>query len=204
MSPLALTALLFGGSAAAAQTIGDPAYGATFALATASQSVIGQSVSPPSARLDSYTLYLRRTTATLSVVPFVYEWTSDPQAYPTTVVWTGAPVAVTATAISPVVFDTGGVVLDTSKIYVLAVRLANPAESGFYGQNEAGTYGPGSRVFGNTTTLNGGGVSVRDLPFSATFAPFAVPTLTEWAMILLGLMLAGASVAIIQRRRLTA
>ncbi|WP_428152212.1 IPTL-CTERM sorting domain-containing protein [Brevundimonas sp.] len=198
---------MFGGSTASAQTIGDSAYNATFPLQTGIQSVIGQSVSPPSGRLDSYTLYLRRNTATLSVIPFVYEWTGDPQPYPTTVVWTGAPVSVTATAITPVTFTTGGVVLDPAKIYVLAVRLANPAETGTYGQNEAGTYAPGSRVFGNTTTLNGGGVSVRDLPFSATFTPTVpapVPTLSEWAMILLGLTLAGAAVLIVQQRRLSA
>ena len=32
-------------------------------------------------------------------------------------------------------------------------------------------------------------------------APAAVPTLTEWAMILLGLMLAGVAALAIQRRR---
>lgn len=38
----------------------------------------------------------------------------------------------------------------------------------------------------------------------AVSAPAAVPTLSEWAMILFGLLLAGGAVVMIQRRRLTA
>ncbi|WGM31962.1 hypothetical protein KKHFBJBL_02213 [Brevundimonas sp. NIBR11] len=45
-----------------------------------------------------------------------------------------------------------------------------------------------------------------DAYFFATFGPEAtpVPTLSEWAMILFGLTLAGGAALYIQRRRLTA
>lgn len=50
------------------------------------------------------------------------------------------------------------------------------------------------------TDLFKGGYIVRVTNTAGT-APSVVPTLTEWAMILLGLILAGGAVAIIQRRR---
>ena len=42
------------------------------------------------------------------------------------------------------------------------------------------------------------------LQVAAAAAPAAVPTMTEWAMILLGVLLAGGAALTIQRRRLTA
>ena len=44
---------------------------------------------------------------------------------------------------------------------------------------------------------------VNGLNLSGVSAPTAVPTMTEWAMILLGLMLAGFAALTIQRRRAT-
>lgn len=51
---------------------------------------------------------------------------------------------------------------------------------------------------------NGGGLQPwADTPFAATFGapPAAVPTLSEWAMILLGTILAGGAALVIQRRQ---
>lgn len=200
-------ALLAFGNPAGAQTIGEAASTNVFPVQQGFQTVIGQSVSPPAAILNSYTLYVWRTTATLSVVPFVYEWTGDPQTnYTPNIVWTGAPVSITSTTSAPVVIPTGGITLDPSKIYVLAVRLQSPGvEAGSYAQNNAGGYAPGSRIFGDPPSVQGGGVGLSDLRFSASFsAPAPVPTLSEWAMILLGLTLAGVAALHLQRRQLTA
>lgn len=59
-------------------------------------------------------------------------------------------------------------------------------------------------VYGDGTVYqNGAPEPTEDAVFAARFAS-AVPTMTEWAMILMGLLLAGSAAAMIQRQRLTA
>ena len=58
---------------------------------------------------------------------------------------------------------------------------------------------PDDNVFGGS-----GGFGPRELILAPVAGAAAVPTMTEWAMILLGLMLAGGAVVLIQRRRLVA
>lgn len=202
---IALFCLCASVSGAAAQTIGEPSSTFNYPIQDGLQTVFGQAVAPPAGRLDSYTLYVSRSSATLSLIPFVYEWTGDPQAFPVAPIWTGAPVPVTSTVIAPITFNTGGLILDPTKIYVLAARPEIITQTGAYAQNDAGTYAPASRVYGDNTTLNGGGVSVRDLQFSATFSAVStVPTAGEWTMILLGLAIAGFAVVLLQRRFVSA
>ena len=61
-----------------------------------------------------------------------------------------------------------------------------------------------------TNTVVGAAIAVGGGPFAfgqfigpapAVAAPAAVPTLSEWAMILFGLMLAGGAAVLVQRRR---
>jgi hypothetical protein len=89
----------------------------------------------------------------------------------------GTPLPITAGNVYSFAFDAS------------TLRAANP-----------GSYA-GGVVFNNGTAL----INFADLTFEVVqvaAAPAPVPTLSEWAMILLGLMLAGGAALFIQRRRL--
>lgn len=98
--------------------------------------------------------------------------------------------------------DTSGfqtIVLDTplpvtaGQQYAFAISVPLVSFAG----SSTNSYAPGSRLFAYNSPLT------DDLVFTVTeVAAVPVPTMSEWAMILLGMMLAGGAALFIQRRRL--
>ncbi|MNR47677.1 hypothetical protein D3C85_1668080 [compost metagenome] len=62
---------------------------------------------------------------------------------------------------------------------------------------------PGSYPFSFETTSGGFLIGEASATLSIA-APAPIPTMTEWAMILLGVLLAGSATLMIQKRRLAA
>jgi|GEM_PF-3550165 len=206
LAAIAVCIALFGfEGAATAQTITQAGTDFEFGIDDA-QSVVGQSVLPPANRLNSFTFNVRRTTATLGLIPIVYEYTASGQPLPGAPLWTGAPVAITSLVSAPVTFTTGGLTLDPTKHYALVVRQQLAGQEGGFSLNSAGAYADGGSLIGTPAAVSGcfacAPVGV-DAQFSAVFvaAATAVPTLSEWAMIGLGLMLATGAALTLQRRQ---
>ena len=161
--------------------------------------IAGEVVTPVNERLTSYTFQLRRVTPTASVVPEVYEWNGS--AVVGGPIWSGSAIAVENTVYEPFTFSPG-IAVDQTKQYLLAVRQGNAGNTAYllagYVDNHPG-YAAGYRLSPGPGWLL---TPTAELNFSALFEPTpAIPTMTEWAMILLGLMLAGGATVIIQRRR---
>jgi hypothetical protein len=198
---MAVLALALGTAPAAAQTISSNTSGTIVILSNVNK-VAGQTVTPPSSGpLQNYTLYILRTTATLSVTPIIYEWDPLSSTGVGPPLWTGASVAVTTGTgggYLPYTFSPN-IALNPSKQYVLGVMQTVPGESGYLEVGFANNV-PGNSVWRNDPTWSQN--SAVEAHFSATFAPPApVPTLPEWAMILFGLILAGGAALHLQRRR---
>ena len=198
--------VLLSAGAVSAQTVGTATGGGSSVIADGQQ-FVGQRIVAPSAglQLQSFTLPLSRTTATFSVLPRVYEVTAGGPtsigALTVSTVWTGAATSVTNTGVAQDYTFTPGITLDPAKVYMIAGVQATPGESGSFYFAAADTYVPGNFAYQDGGGIvRGGGL---DMGFSATFAPapVMVPTLSEWAMIGFGLLLAGGAVLMIQRRR---
>ena len=206
LAAIAVCMALFGfGGAVSAQTITQAGTNLELGIDDG-QSVMGQSVLPPANRLNSFTFNVRRTTATLGLIPVVYEYTASGQPIPGAPLWTGAPVAITSLVSAPVTFITGGLTLDPTKRYALVVRQQFAGQEGGFNMNSVGAYADGGSLFGTPAAVLGCIPCApvgSDAQFSAVFAPAvtAVPTLSEWAMIGLGLMLASGAALTLQRRQ---
>lgn len=158
----------------------------------------GETLTPPNAGpLTDLSVWAARLGTDLEFQPFIYEW--DGAAPVGAAVWTGPVTLVNTVAYTEQAF-TPNVTLDPLKTYVIVFRHV----SGDGGLSAATVNNhAGNLVFSNdgvTWTSN----VTAELQFRATFAPLApaaVPTMTEWAMILMGLILAGGAVLTLQRRR---
>ena len=100
--------------------------------------------------------------------------------------------------------DTANVVLQTRYLRAGPQGVDPAATRGPYNLNAYA--GQTIRVFIRTSHATGTAtIGVDDVVLDSTAAgPLPVPTLSEWAMILLGLTLAGGAALTIQRRRLAA
>lgn len=191
LAAAAIAFSLVAGSAATAQTVSNNPAVADQGLVMESVSPAwGQALTPVNSRLDTYTVYL---SGPGEIIGKVYEWNG------TSIVggplWTGAPVAVGSGSSVPHVFSPG-LTVDPAKTYLL-VAEKTVASSNFQIDIDVGNgFAGGDLAQGDRTTFTAS--PGLDLRFSATFsaaAPATVPTMGEWAMILLGLMLAGGGVA---------
>lgn len=146
---------------------------------------------------------LRLNTATISDGPNtvnVYDVTTTPS----TIAAGSAPPATTyadlgtgevfGTAVATTNYETLTITLSANAI--TAINAARGSTIAFGLNNETVSAASG-HVFGESL-----GSTPRTLTLVSAAAP--VPTLSEWAMILLGLTLAGGAAVVIQRRRLTA
>lgn len=165
---------------------------------------IGQVVTVPADnRLDSWTINVNHNGVDFVVRPLVYLW--DGTQMVGAPVYSGAPVTVTnAAPAQAYTFNTGGVTLIAGQQYVLLGQFETPGGLGTIRFNSGGGYAGGSLVSGNllATALT---PSPSDLQFTAEFSPapvVTIPTLSEWAMILLALALGGAAALILSRRRM--
>lgn len=134
---------------------------------------------------------------------------------------TGMPCKINTNVQAPRVLKTVTVNIPTSGLYMINDLLGSPGISdgalGLY----RGTFYPSDPVtncvatVGDTltTSLTAGAYTAvltkydpnqpgYQVGFSFTPVPAAIPTLTEWAMILLGVALAGGAALMIQRRRM--
>ncbi len=98
----------------------------------------------------------------------------------------------------------------TTQAFTLSAPMAVTAGERLYisvnAVPDTALWAVGSDYYADGNLIENGVVRTDlDTYFQASFTPLPpVPTLTEWAMILLGLGLAGAAMLVIQRRRLTA
>lgn len=189
--------------AAAQATIGSNATGDEAALSD-SFPMPGQVVRAPGwvGPLTQYSFWIRTGSASLTVTPVIYEWDNlTPVGAP---IWTGGPVTVTSSTFVETVFPTS-VVLDPSKTYWLAVAQTNPGEFGWVQGGSVNDYADGYYTFRRAATFDWGRSLGAELRFSGLFVdpvlPPGIPTLSQWASILLGLMLAGGAALHLNRRR---
>lgn len=193
---MALTLGLAAPSARAQTTIGSTGNSQHVAIHDTQRP--GQVFTPPTnTALTSFTVHLARSTPNLEVTPSIYEWTGSGTTGPP--VWTGTPTLVTLLSVEPFTW-TPNVVLDPAKSYIF--WLDRPGGQNGVIAADAMDVSPDYYL----AIYDGiGWVSYPtfETQFSATFAaPVAVvPTLSEWATILLALMLAGGATLVIQRRR---
>lgn len=186
---------------ASAQTLSSNATGIDQGIDDAIN-IIGESITPLNVRMKDFTFYLRRTTATFSVTPQIYEW--DGNTVVGSALWTGPDVSITSASYSPFIF-TPNLNVDVSKQYVIVVKQSFSGEQGDLDFGSANSI-PGNLV-GSVGAAGWVQVPMAEARFSATFdsgAVVAVPTMTELAMIMLSAILAGGAILTIQRRRMTA
>ncbi|WP_426038326.1 IPTL-CTERM sorting domain-containing protein [Brevundimonas sp. DC300-4] len=79
-----------------------------------------------------------------------------------------------------------------------AIAAINAAQGGTFAVGLIPVSAPNSYVFGGSSGLD----TPRELVLTRGVAPAPIPTLSEWAMILLGIVLAGGAALYIQGRRL--
>ena len=181
-------------------TISQGSQSGQYSTASASAPLIlGQSVTPPAGafRLERYSLVIGASSTATTMTPKVYE--IDSQTGHLTLIWTGAAHNV-GTSLTRQTFEVNANI-DPSKKYLLGIENSTPDyKIVFQNTSDPNSY-PNGSVFFITDTMLLHSMDM-DAIFSATFTTSpAIPTLTEWAMILLALGLAGgASVAILRRR----
>lgn len=198
--------MLLSASAAVAQTVGTTTNGFFNGIAD-SQAFVGQRIVAPTPglKLQSFRLSLERTSGTFSVTPEIYEVTAGAATGNGALtlgapLWTGVATPVAGGGVADYTFTPGPTIaLDPARIYVVGVRQTTAGESGNVYSGTA--YAPGDGIYENAVLAFVG--TTNDLGFQATFAPLVapVPTLSEWAMMGLGLLLAAGAVLAIQRRR---
>lgn len=157
----------------------------------------GQVITPPNSnKLETFSFWIASGNSTKTVEPLIFEWDGGPDV--SSPIWTGPATLVPSSTHTQIDFSPG-IALDPAKQYALAVYN--------------NTTGSMSMLYSNTDPLPGSFAVQRtdswsefllaDTKFTATFAapPTPIPTLSEWAMILLGVALAGGAALTIQRRR---
>ncbi|HRO33355.1 MAG TPA: IPTL-CTERM sorting domain-containing protein [Brevundimonas sp.] len=162
----------------------------------------GEVVRPPYlGNLSQYSVWIQRGSATLFVRPVIYEWDNlAPTGAP---VWTGPVTEITSPTFTETFF-TPNVFLDPTKNYWLAVAQVNPGEFGLLDAGIADNDPNGYYAYRRAATADWGRSLGGELHFSAVFdappGPSPIPTLSEWAMILFALALAGGAAWRLQRR----
>jgi hypothetical protein len=197
---------------AQAQTIGSDLGGNNQGLIESSP-IVGQTIVPPAAEMESYTFYFRQFFGgALSVIPEVHEVAPGPgpgqMQRVGAALFTGAPFSIVNAedVYTPYTIATLGLILDPNKTYLLSVRQTDPSQIGLIEFGEGGPYTDGEKLNGPDPFPSG--QDDTDLRFSAVFSaveeplPTAVPTMSEWAMILMAMGLAGGATLVMQRRRM--
>ncbi len=205
---MALAAIMGGGSAVA-QTIGTTTNPSVTYPVRESQPLFGQRIVAPGANLSLESFrFVVLNTSSLSVIPAIFEVTSGGANGLTGItlspapIWTGPATPITNSALpSDYTFTPPTpIALEPAKVYAITVRRAIGGEMGDV-YTASDNYPAGNAII----LLSDLSIAAlpNDLAFSATFVPTpaSVPTLSEWAMILLGVMLAGGAALTLHRRR---
>ncbi len=178
----------------------------------------GQTFTVPAGQsgVSSFSFKLASVPATTTFRGVLMQWDTVNNRAIGPVLYQSGDMNTTGATVQDVTFNIpGSAAVIAGQTYVIFGSIVNSAGSGGGGWSFTPTDAqPGGEfVFqsapsqsdwtGTVWTTN---FPTRDAGVTVNFvaAPAAVPTLSEWAMILFGLMLAGSAAVYIQRRRLTA
>jgi hypothetical protein len=164
-----------------------------------SVTIVGEIITPPSSHpLQSYSFKISKQSQNLSVIPEVFELDSTTGGMLGAPLWSGQAVAINNSYYETYSFEPN-IRLDPAKKYVLSVKHAISGQEGRLVVGEADNHS-GYMV----ALMDGGWIHHLnfEMNFSATFAPSAapVPTVSEWTMILLGVVFAGGAALYLARR----
>lgn len=190
---------------AAAQTISSNVDNGAYSFNTG-QARFAQVLTAPNDRLTTFAVTIEGFGGGGTFVAQVYAWNGT--ALTGSPIYTSAPIT-PANGKNPYTFTppAGGAVVTPGQSYALVFTATGNTGNIPYGSSNPE---PSSQLWfassASATTLSS--LNANDAVFSATFAaapPTAtVPTLSEWAMIMFGVILAGSAALYIQRRRFTA
>lgn len=198
---LIAAATLIVASPTLAQTVGVPSAGGIASLGIDDSTPrVGTTVSSPNTKLSAFSLSLEASTSKLTVRPQVYAVTGG--VVGVTPIWTGPTVDVTPGAYASYTFSPN-LTVTSGATYALAIEKTISGETGSIEWVFSDDYAGGVPIFYDPATTTWIDNPSLDAVFSATFvsAAAAIPTMSEWAMIILGTMLAGGAALYIQRRK---
>lgn len=185
-----------------AQTVGVPSAGGIASVGIDDSTPrVGTTVSSLNTKLSTFSLSLEASTSKLTVRPQVYAVTGGIVGI--TPIWTGPTVDVTPGAYASYTFAPN-LTVTSGTTYALAVEKTVAGETGSIEWVFSDDYAGGVPIFYDPATTRWIDNPSVDAVFSATFVSAAapVPTMSEWAMILFGIVLAGAAALYLQRRRM--
>jgi hypothetical protein len=188
-------------AASLAQTVGAPSDGGFVTLdIDDSAPRAGTTVLAPNTSLSEFSLSLLATTSALTVQPKVYPVVSGVIA--ANPIWTGPAVTVTSNSFAAYTFSPG-IAVTAGATYALVVEKTVAGETGQIEWLLSDAYADGVPVYYSSVSSTWTDNPSVDAVFSATFVSAAptVPTLSEWALIVLGVALAGSAALYVQRRR---
>ena len=188
-------------SPSVAQTVVVPSAGGIASLGIDDSTPrVGTTVTSPNTKLSAFSLSLGASTSKLTVRPQVYAVTGG--VVGGTPIWTGPTVDVTPGVYASYTFSPN-LTVTSGATYALAIEKTVAGETGSIEWVLGDNYAGGVPIFYDPATTNWIDNPSFDAVFSATFvtAPAPVPTMSEWAMILMGVILAGSAALYIQRRK---
>lgn len=193
-----------GADSAVAQQVNHDVAGTMATMADKNPGRIGQVVTAPAGydRVKRFTYWIEPGASGVTVRPAVRGYDSVSDIYAAQVIETGPDQTLSGTTARAVTFDFDAPVV-AGRQYMLALEVVSG--DGKIEVVDPGSYAEGFwlKVYFNVREL----VLNRDARFRAEFghaAPAAIPTMTEWAMILMALAMAGGAAVVLQRRRTAA
>lgn len=219
---LALATALIAGQAAAQNIDTTAAANACFdEFGVPDTATYGQTITIPAGetQLSSFGFEMATIPSTVVFRGAVYLW-DDVNSHATgPALYESAPRSTTGATPQLITFSPpGGVTVTPGQKYVIFATTSRDqtgaSGEGCWEASSSNLYAGGDLVFINNSvdtaawTTTTWAVRAVDFGFVANFgaapAPAPVPTLSEWAMILFGLILAGGAAVMVQRRRLAA
>ena len=207
---LAAASLLVPFGGAMAQTISHTAPGTMTALEMdGSVYRVGQIVEVPAGydRLKSFSFWIEPGIGGVTVTPTVRSYHATSDRYANTVIATAGAIPITGVA-QKVTFTFDAPVV-AGQTYMLSLDIADDMGVSAVGSGQVEVVDGGTYAGGNWLEVHFNAPanhSNKDARFEAVFGSSvsAVPTIGEWAMILMALGLAGGAATVVMRRRAAA
>ncbi|HEY1073904.1 IPTL-CTERM sorting domain-containing protein [Brevundimonas sp.] len=218
---LALATALFAGQAAAQNIDTTAAANGSFGIfGVPNSATYGQTITIPAGetQLFSFGFVMKNVPSTVVFRGEVYLWDDANNRATGPALYESAARSTTGATAQLITFSPpGGLTVTPGQKYVIFATTsrdqAGASGVGNWAASSSNPYAGGTAVFINNSTNTADWTSgtwavntSTDFGFVANFnaPPAPVPTLSEWAMILFGLALAGGAVVMVQRRRLAA
>lgn len=170
---------------------------------------VGQVVEVPAGynRVKAFSFWIEPGPAGLTVTPTVRSYHATTDRYADTIIASGGTVSLTGAA-RKVTFTFDAPVV-AGNTYLISLDLTDGVGGSGTGAGMVEVVDGGSYAGGNWLEVHFNAPlphPTKDARFEVTFgnSVATVPTMTEWAMILMGLALAGGAVAVMMRRRAVA